>query len=484
MFIRARQWFLWVAVFAVLRYPNTVGGKSNKDNVYVTKDGKRFHVVPPSAVLMRRIEEEVGPRWARVFNSTGKKLKSFRKRDLQLVIDQWQLVADQWIKAIKSVPDTSETLSKAFSQAAFARPHQAPPSSSLLCVHFASTDAAVLLNLARNVEAAGKWCSGWAFVFYSGSEAEVRAFETTLKAQHPASNIAFIGRYAPPSRGHEADSTNLADGVSSQAPYPYIPKPLLYSAILPILPNYRRAWLLDADLSLEAFDFEKFLKTLDCCDKAAHVTTAAGAGTGSGSGSMSGPILRSGLGPTFPVLIAQPVILQSSQDFPIFNHASWAAQKGTVQALRYDVVEQQAPLFDAAFLSWFTAYIIEPHRGLFSLLSSDWGLDDIWCSAARAWWVMFSTTPFGPSSLARSSLSLSLSLSLSPSLSPAHNNNNNNNSSSPGSPHVCAVIVSTPLSHPGNTNISGSGIPTKHSLSPLVRWRFSFGGFLLNKAFR
>ena len=414
------------------------------NKTYTTKDGQRLHVVPPSASLMEHISSLVGPQMAQLFNSTGRKLKSFKRKESAAL--QWRLVAEQWIRALNSVPAANATLAEAFTQAAIPRRPTTVSTLAqadelqrpLLCVHFASADSpSVFDNIRSNVLATKAWCD-WALVFYAGSEYAIREFEKSVNAAAASGAAAATGgrivlatRYVPPGQEQVAGASSAAGSAAS----PYTPKPLMYRALLPLLPRYKRAWLLDSDISLASFPLQRFFALLACA---------------------------SGASPAHPVLIAQPVIQQDTQDFPLFNLGSWTAAAASapapVLAIRYDTVEQQAPLFDAAFLAWFTRHLIEPHRPLFLRLGSDWGLDDVWCRAAREYWHFGAT---GARPAARSW----------------------QDDERLGVPPQCAIAVATPISHLGRENVTGSGIGLKHSAAQLARWRFSFGGFLLNKFF-
>lgn len=392
-----------------------------KDGVYTNKDGKKFFIVPPSQTILNHISNKIGPEYAQIFNSTGKKLKSFKRKESAAV--QWQIMAEKLIKAVQSVPSSNSTVVSAFAKTAIPQSIQKGPKYQLLCVHFASSNHDVLNNIRKNVAASADWCR-WAVIFYVGDEKIIAAFETEVRRILP-NNIAFIGKYM----------AQPLEETGSE----YVPKPLLYRMLLPLLPDYKRTWLLDADMSISDFEFANYFSLLKCTD-AAYVHS--------------------------PIFISQPVIRESTQDFPIFNLASWGDSASTLHhistnsilSIRYDTIEQQAPMFDSSFLLWFVRQIIEPHRSFFVNLGSDWGLDDIWCRAAREFY------HFAKHRSRISSDSWTSDVQQ-------------------GLPPLCAVLIAAPISHLGSRNVSGSAIPTKHTKAPLKYWRFQFGGFLLNKIF-
>ena len=389
------------------------------EGVYVTSDGKRLHVVPPPASSLLSITIAVGVDAARAFNSTGRKLKSFRRKES--AGQQWQMMADRWINALRSVPlGMNDTLlNKAFDkeQELSISKKRKKEMRALLCVHFASHHSAVLANVRANIAASSQYCR-WGIVLYSGGPAAVTDFEQSLDAAS-ASALAFTTLYQPPSLANE-------NATSSS----FVPKALLFASLLPHLDDYERTWLLDSDLSLVGFDFQKYLALLACADLSL---------------------------PTSPVFISQPVVKESTQVFPVLNREAWQRipKARQVSVIRYDTVEQQMPLFHSGFLSWFITHMVEPHRPWFASLSTDWGLDKLWCRAAREYHHFQSTGARLPPSFW---------------------------ASNEQQPSLCAVVPALSMSHLGALNVTGSAAPG-HSSSSNRRWAYLFGGFLINKAF-
>ena len=119
-------------------------------------------------------------------------------------------------------------------------------------------------------------------------------------------------------------------------------------------------WLIDADVSFATFDMAAFVRGWHCA-------------------------FDSG-----PPLIAQPVSRQNAQEYWTSNLNAYqtggvlGAVYGEVVGLKSPYVEIQAPLIDAAFLHWLYGQL-----GGFAFvakqmeLGTDWGLDVIWCGAAK-----------------------------------------------------------------------------------------------------
>ena len=257
---------------------------------YKNRDGQMLHVVPPSAVLLQRISHEIGPQYAAMFNSTGNKLRSFKRPEA--AAGQWETMADRWVRAIRQTRELRANNTGTASGSANGSTSTSTSSSSavsmepLLCVHFSYASPAVVALMHANMASAGDWCH-WAVIFYAGEAAIVDAYRAVTQGDP---RIALVAAYKPP-----------GDHLATD----FVPKPLLYTTLLPVLPRYRRVWLLDSDISLAGFDMKRYLAVLACAERAG------------------------------PVLISQPVIRESTQDFPLLNRDFWT-QPGLahVQAAR------------------------------------------------------------------------------------------------------------------------------------------------------
>lgn len=280
----------WLSALPQIAAPNSQrSGPAPKK-----RDGPALHVVPPSATLLQRIALEIGPQYAAMFNSTGNKLRSFKRAEM--AAGQWEVMADRWVQGVRQTKELWANNSPATAAASSTTnvgtaSNRSSSSSSkgpllpLLCVHFARASPAVVAHMHANMASAGDWCH-WAIVFYAGDAAVIGAYREVTRGDP---RIALVSAYSPP------------DG---QVPE-FVPKPLLYAHLLPVLHLYRRVWLLDSDISLEGFDIGRYMSVLGCAERAG------------------------------PVLISQPVIRESTQDFPLFNRDFWAQRDlSHIQAAR------------------------------------------------------------------------------------------------------------------------------------------------------
>ena len=257
-------------------------------------------------------------------------------------------------------------------------------------------------HVAGNMKSSAGWCSHWALIFFSGDARLIRDF----KEQHPSTVV-------------------LAELYQSKKPQQFVPKPLLYPLLSPLLPRYERVWLLDADVSLRGFRFAEHLALVRC------------------------------LG----ALVSQPIIAGHDQSISVLNEDFWTDEipgewpdgflfelkRGRPVAARYRFVEQQAPMFDSAFLAAFLARVVVPLGPAYEALAeTDWGLDDLWCKAARSLG--------GGGGDGKSGTAAGLR---------------------------CGIVISTPVQHLGTRLLNASSnIPLKHSHSLVSHWRYHFAGFL------
>jgi hypothetical protein len=134
------------------------------------------------------------------------------------------------------------------------------------------------------------------------------------------------------------------------------PKPVLYAELLPFLPFYQRVMVLDEDISLREFNYDKFMKIWNCADW---------------------PSLH-------PPLIVQGLLYEETQLFPFVHWSEWRSKElSPVIAAEAKFIEQQMPSFDTFFLYWFIDAVVHKMLALSMELQTDWGIDSTWCAAAE-----------------------------------------------------------------------------------------------------
>lgn len=90
--------------------------------------------------------------------------------------------------------------------------------------------------------------------------------------------------------------------------------------------------------------------------------------------------------PEGPPLIAQPLISPGTQAFHVFNYHEFLRRVGKAQMpfiTEVIYVEYQAPLVDARFWLFLMDVIGDTIAALEDSYRTDWGMDAVWCGAAR-----------------------------------------------------------------------------------------------------
>ena len=255
---------------------------------------------------------------------------------------------------------------------------------ALLCATFTnSSDAASLQHVVSNMEVMKGLCD-WAVLFYDrdSSSSGIRRLEreakalgvSVVKSEFVESRDAVLERHGvalsvTPStleeglalRRSRPSSSSSSTGEEMKAFNSLVyPKSVQYMSLLDLLPQYERAWLLDADISLAGFQPDRFFQIVDCAFAAKP-------------------------------LVAQPLISENTQSYKFLRSLQWRefqakdrAEKKVILATSSAFVEIQAPLVDAQFFEWFLRYFTAPLLRPSHILGADWGIDALFCKAAHA----------------------------------------------------------------------------------------------------
>ena len=137
----------------------------------------------------------------------------------------------------------------------------------LLCATFVLGAMKSALATFANIDNLNVACD-WAVVVYDGDASLVcNPLRLKQSVVHcglvPESVYDGLGMYGQ----HQNGSTStllVVDKKTGKPRRPTIPKTILYTELLALLPKYKRVWLLDEDISLEGFDTSKLLKLWKC----------------------------------------------------------------------------------------------------------------------------------------------------------------------------------------------------------------------------
>ena len=236
-----------------------------------------------------------------------------------------------------------------------------------------------------------------------------------------------------PAPANAAASVSVAvearDGFVSPTPVTPAPAPAPAPASAALKARYAFVWVVDFDVALGSFSLQSHLSTLARAQFHSGMGRRGGMGRGgSGVGGGKGRNDIDGASPPFaplPVLVSQPLIAGDVQKYRYLNNADWArglrsylrrtgtkaAPPCTVSVLRHHgwqvkprkptdlppghpamptlvaaetgFIEVQAPVFEAHFLTWWVRFLVTPLLGAAHVLGADWGVDALFCRAAR-----------------------------------------------------------------------------------------------------
>jgi hypothetical protein len=135
----------------------------------------------------------------------------------------------------------------------------------------------------------------------------------------------------------------------------FIPKPLLYYELLPLLPNYQYVFVMDEDISISSIDLPSYLYIKDCS-----------------------------FYPAQPPLITQNLIAEHTQHYNYLYYKNWKRDQNHRKVLAIETlfIEQQALMLNSLFFQFFIQFVIDLTKEVVILTSSDWGTDSTWCGAA------------------------------------------------------------------------------------------------------
>jgi len=220
------------------------------------------------------------------------------------------------------------------------RTHRSP--GRLLCVKFIDIELEkAYISLKDNMRDANSRCNSWALISYKPTTPNMTA--RVMSINDELTEVAYNSRTQFFYIFHS--NATYADGQTSSL------KTLLYEKLLPYLSQYKRVWLLDEDFNLKNFNFDYF-RYLDC---------------------ESSPLAHT--------MVSQPLI-NGSTYFGYLRMANWTMHPEVV-AVPTMYVEQQAPVLDSRFFSWFIRKVVIPFITAYKQVDNGWGHDEAWCQAAK-----------------------------------------------------------------------------------------------------
>lgn len=223
----------------------------------------------------------------------------------------------------------------------------------LLCVTFISLEnKKSVQNAKENIRYSNGKCE-WLLVSYTDFNSDTQFDElrenSGIEATAPKGSTQV--RIVRPFNGTRG---NYYRGV--------IVKPVMIVFLLPFIKSYSKVWLLDEDISITGFNFDSYFSAWNCMfDK-------------------SFP----------PPAITQPLVENSF--LPPFRATCWTMFNNSIMGFKYSWIEQQSPILDSTFLSWYIESFLSAVLETYVETKSDMGYQMLWCGAAKLWNSVLSDT--------------------------------------------------------------------------------------------
>lgn len=250
-----------------------------------------------------------------------------------------------------------------------------PPRKGILCTTFIAWIEPFKHILTTNIARTAAWCS-WHVVIYdpAGSTTKIitQELSTLLLSANNSLRSHVTMEVTPPkalalsyfqSECHKYISKHLDSSlllfdqcklIETLRSKPYNPSLFSKASMLISLLNrctaYQYVWTLDGDISLHDYDVHRFFQYQQCAFAS-------------------------------PPMVAQPLIYEPTQFYRYLYRWSWGHSSILVHTVGF--VELQAAFFNAQFLEWFIVSFIIPLLSPMHILGSDWGLDEMYCTAAK-----------------------------------------------------------------------------------------------------
>jgi hypothetical protein len=226
----------------------------------------------------------------------------------------------------------------------------------LLCTTFMDTSKAQSRNvLEDNVRKTSQYCD-WAIIHYNTEEGACEMpFFNTLINTYPIVHCGYPSFLYKQTFNDMIKKREYHHHGNLTLRSSFIPKPLLYYELLPMLPNYQYVFVMDEDISISSINLPAYLHIKDCS-----------------------------FYPAQPPLITQNLIAEHTQYYNYLYYKNWRRDKNhrKILAIETFFIEQQAPVLHSLFFQFFIQYVIDLTKEVVVLTSSDWGTDATWCGAA------------------------------------------------------------------------------------------------------
>ena len=225
--------------------------------------------------------------------------------------------------------------------------------STVLCISFVEPSFKHLAIAEYNMKVSKNFCD-WG-VMHVGEDSlnvidalqkSAESNNVTLQFVEPSLNVEEILKKFMTAEDYKAIIKSLGPNFVCKG----IPKSFLLMQIIPYAKKYNYVWLLDADITFEEFEIEKYFTTMRSL-------------------------------PQSPLLL-QPVIGSNDRPHTRLNSKYYDNKQSPSHIAPSNIIEIMLPMIDSGFLIWFAEFFMRPMMGIAYAVSGDFGSDLIWCRAS------------------------------------------------------------------------------------------------------
>jgi hypothetical protein len=233
----------------------------------------------------------------------------------------------------------------------------------LLCTTLTEASAENLDKLTGKLRTYMQGGCDWALLVYRGDMHIAAAYKEVLSTidlngsrvvlfAYDSNRLDILDRYGKFPKDMLTNRTSIAQAIyGNRYNHKLFPKPMLLTALIPLLADYQYVWIFDDDIEVANYNVTALLKKLICSFD-------------------SRPY------------ISQPLIHHHTQFYDYLNQQSWEHRPDIIVS-ETGFIEIQTPIFHTGFLNWYLRNIVGRVLWQVHTLGADWGFDQTFCTAAR-----------------------------------------------------------------------------------------------------
>ena len=220
---------------------------------------------------------------------------------------------------------------------------------TILCTTFVEPSFKHLAITEYNMKVSSQFCD-WGILYIGDDDLKIiKAIEKTADVNNVT--LQFVEQSLSPENVLKKFSSSpnqfekVKEVLGSEFKLKGIPKAFLLMQIIQYARKYNYVWLLDADITFEAFDVEKYFEAIKSL-------------------------------PDSPLLL-QPVISTNDRPHSRLNLNYYEKKSNADKIAPSNIIESMLPMIDSGFLVWFANFFMKPMLPIAYAVSGDFGSGNI-----------------------------------------------------------------------------------------------------------